>query len=140
MSTGDDRGEYFSDVGFGDGGRSDVEKDLRFRPEEHARRVAAEECAAIDTECMVDREDCSVMGERTWGICMSFRGEAVSMLRRKEAGTGEPDASTVMLSHAGGLSSSNVAVRWFAFPQPALSQPFVPLLSRFSRLVAKGAS
>ena len=62
------------------------------------------------------------------------------MVRRKEAGTGEPDASIVMLNHAGGSSLLGVVVRWFAFPQPASSQPFVALMSRCSSLVAKGAS
>lgn len=71
---------------------------------------------------------------------MAFSGEGVSVLRRKEAGTGEPDVSIVILSHAGDLSSWDVAVRCFASPQPALSQSSVALLSRFSPLVAKGAS
>lgn len=62
------------------------------------------------------------------------------MLRRKEAGTGEPDASMVMLSHAGGSSSLDVVVRVSAPPQPTVSQLLVALLSRFSWLVAKGAS
>ena len=59
---GDNGGEYRWDIGFGDGGRSDVEKDLRFRPEARARRVAAEECATTDTGRKVAREDCSVIG------------------------------------------------------------------------------
>lgn len=42
---------------------------------------------------------------------MSFLGETVSVLWRNEAGTGEPDASIVMLSHAGGSSSLVVVVR-----------------------------
>lgn len=46
----------------GEGGRSDVEKDVRFRLEARARRVAAEECAIIDSEWRVARDDCSVMG------------------------------------------------------------------------------
>lgn len=71
---------------------------------------------------------------------MSFSGEAVSVLRRNEAGTGEPDASKVMLSHAGDSSWLDLIVRWFIFPKPALSQSFVALLSRCSWLVAKGAS
>ena len=54
----------------------------------------------------------------------------VSALSRKEAGTGQPDASTVILSHAGGSSLSAVAVQWFSVSQPA--QPFVALLSKFS--------
>lgn len=54
------------------------------------------------------------------------------MLRRKEAGTGEPDASMVMLSHAGGPSSLDVVVRLSAPPQPRLSQLRVALLSKFS--------
>ena len=62
------------------------------------------------------------------------------MLRRKEMGTGEPDSSIVILSHAGGSSFVDVVLRSFAFPQPASSQPLVALLSRFSRLVAHGAS
>ena len=62
------------------------------------------------------------------------------MLRRKEAGTGEPDASMVMLSHAGDSSLLDVVVRCSAFAQPASSQPVVTLLSIFSWLVAKGAS
>ncbi len=73
-------------------------------------------------------------------MCMCLLGEAISVLRRKEAGTGEPDASRVMLSHAGGSSLRDFVVRQFAFPQPALSQSFIALLSRFSWLVAKGAS
>ena len=71
---------------------------------------------------------------------MSFLGETVSVLRRKEAGTGEPDASTVMLSHASDSSSLDVVVRFFTSPQPTGSQSFVVLLSRFSWLAAKGAS
>lgn len=71
---------------------------------------------------------------------MSFLGEGVSVLRRKEAGTGQPDASIVMLSQAGSSSSSDIVVGWFAFPQIPLSQSFVALLSRFSWLVANGAS
>lgn len=49
-------------MGFGDGGRSDVEKDLRFRPEARARRVAADDRATIDNGRRVAREDCSVIG------------------------------------------------------------------------------
>ena len=70
---------------------------------------------------------------------MSFFGEMISALLRKEAGTGQPDASTVMPSHAGGSSLSAVEVQWFNVPQPA-SQSFVVLLSKFSWLVTKGAS
>ena len=62
MSTGEDGGESRWGVGCGDGGRSEVEKDLRFRPEARARRVAAEECAAIDNGRRVASEDCSVIG------------------------------------------------------------------------------
>ena len=62
------------------------------------------------------------------------------MLRRKEAGTGEPVASMVMLSHAGDSSSLDVVVRVSAPPRPRLSQLPVALLSRFSSLGAKGAS
>lgn len=62
MSTGEDGRERRWNVGFGDGGRSDVEKDLRLRPEARARRVAAEECATIDSGRKVAREDCSVIG------------------------------------------------------------------------------
>ena len=62
MSTGEDEGELRWGVRFGDGGRSDVENDLRFRPEARARRVAAEECAAIDKGRKVASEDCSVIG------------------------------------------------------------------------------
>ena len=62
MSTGEDGGETCWDLKFGGGGRSDVEKDLRFRPEARARSVAAEECAAIDKGRRVASEDCSVMG------------------------------------------------------------------------------
>ena len=62
MSTGEDGGECCWDVGLGAGGRSDVEKDLRFRLEARARRVAAEGCAMIDTGRKVEREDCSVIG------------------------------------------------------------------------------
>ena len=43
-------------------------------------------------------------------MCMNFSGKAVSVLRRKEAGTGEPDASRVMFSHAGGSSLLDVVV------------------------------
>ena len=68
---------------------------------------------------------------------MSFLGEAVSKL---EAGTGEPDASITILSHAGDSSLADVVVKCSAFPQPAPSQSCIALLSRFSRLVAKGAS
>lgn len=135
---GEDGGERCWDVVFG-GGRSDVEKDLRFKPEERARRVAAEDCATIDIGRKVAREDRSVIGSRTCGMCMSFRGDGVSVLPRKEAGTGEPEASMVMLSHAG-ASSLVIVVRWSAFAQPAISQPFVALLFRFSWLVAKAAS
>lgn len=71
---------------------------------------------------------------------MCFVGEPVSVVRRKEAGTGEPDASIVISSHAGGSSLLGVVARWFAFPQPASSQQFVALPSRCSWLVAKGAS
>lgn len=62
MSTGEGGGERRWEVRFPDGGRSDVEKDLRFRPEARARRVAAEECAIIDNGRKVAREDCSVIG------------------------------------------------------------------------------
>lgn len=106
---GEDEGERRLDAVFG-GGRSDVEKDLRFKPEARARRVAVEDCATIDTGRKVAREDCSVIGSRTCGMCTSFWGDGVSVLRRKEAGTGEPDASMVMLSHAG-ASSLVVVVR-----------------------------
>lgn len=41
----------------------------------------------------------------------SSAGEAASVLWRKEAGTGEPDASMVMLSHAGGSSLLDVLLR-----------------------------
>lgn len=71
---------------------------------------------------------------------MSFLGEIISVLRRKEAGTGEPDASIVILSHAGGSSSLDVVVSQFAFSQPVLFQSFVAMLSRSSWLAAKGAS
>ena len=80
-----------------------------------------------------------MIGQRTWGICVSFFEEIVSALFRKEAGTGQPDASAVMPSHAGGSSLSAVVVQWFNIPQPA-SHSFVALLSRFSWLVTKGAS
>lgn len=49
-------------MGIGDGGRSDVEKDFRFRLEARARSVAAEECATMDSGRKVAREDCSVIG------------------------------------------------------------------------------
>ena len=101
--------------------------------------MAPEDCAAIDNGRKVAREDCSVIGQRTWGICVSLFGEMVSALFRKEAGTGQPDASIVMPSHAGGSSLSAVVVQWFNVPQPA-SQSCLALLSRFSWLVTKGAS
>ena len=135
---GEGGGDGVRVVGLGDGGRSDVEKDLRFRLEARARRVATEDCAARDNGRRVAREDCSVMGQRTWGICVSLFGEMGSALSRKEAGTGQPDASTVMPSHAGGTSLSAVVVQWFNVPQPA--QSFVSLLSKFSWLLTKGAS
>lgn len=62
MSIAEGGGECRWYVVFKDGGRSDVEKDLRFRPEARARRVAAEECATIDRGRKVAREDCSVIG------------------------------------------------------------------------------
>ena len=89
------------EFGGANGGRSDVEKDLRFRLEARARRLAAEDCATIVVGRKVAKEDCSVIGSRTCGMCVSFWGDGVSVLRRKEAGTGEPDASMVILSHAG---------------------------------------
>ena len=101
--------------------------------------MAPEDCAAIDNGRRVAKEDCSVIGQRMWGICVSLLGERVSALFRKEAGTGHPDVSTVMPSHAGGSSSSTVVAQWFNVPQPT-SQPFVALLSKFSWLVTKGAS
>ena len=54
------------------------------------------------------------------------------MLRRKEAGTGEPDASMVILSHASDPSWLDVVVRCSAFSQPASAQPVVALLSIIS--------
>lgn len=62
MGTGEDGGDGHWDEKFGDGGRSDVEKDLRFKPEVRARRVAAEECATMDDGRKVASEDCSVIG------------------------------------------------------------------------------
>ena len=62
MSTGEGGGECRWNAGLGDGGRSDVEKDLRFRLEARTRRVAAEDCATIDSGRKVAREDCSVIG------------------------------------------------------------------------------
>ena len=137
---GEQGGERRCDVAFGDGGRSDVEKDLRFRLEARPRRVAAEECATMESGRKVEREDCSVIGSRTCGMCTDFTEETVSMLRRKETGTGEPDASIVILSHAGRSSLLGSGIVCNAFPQPASSQPFITLLSRFSWLVAYGAS
>ena len=137
---GEQGGECRCDVAFGDGARSDVEKDLRFRLEARPRRVAAEECATMDSGRKVEREDCSVIGSRTCGTCTDFVGGTVSMLRRNETGTGEPDASIVILSHAGRSSLLGSVIVCNAFPQPASSQPFVALLSRFSWLVAHGAS
>lgn len=125
-------------MGVGEGGRLDVEKDLRFRLEARVRRVAAEECAGKDSGRKVARDDRSVIGSRICGTCTSFVGETVSELRRKETGTGEPEASMVMLSHAGGSSLLDVVVAWFVFPQPAASHSFA--LSKFSQLVVKGAS
>lgn len=81
-----------------------------------------------------------MIGSRTCGIWISFLGEAGSVLRRKEAGTGEPDTSMVMLSHAGGSSSSNVVEIFFASAQSTLFRILVALLFRFSSLVTKGAS
>ncbi len=57
---GRDRGCW--DVRLVEGGRSDVEKELRFRLEARARRVATDECATMDSGRRVEREDCSVMG------------------------------------------------------------------------------
>ena len=127
-------------MGLEDGGRSDVENDLRFRLEARVRRVAAEECAGMDSGRKVAREDRSVIGSRTCGTCTSFVGKTVSELRRKETGTGEPDASIVILNHPGGSTLLGVVVAWFALPQLASSQPLVALLSKFSWLVTKGAS
>lgn len=136
MSTGEDGGEGRGDVGLGEGGRSDVEKDLRFRLEARVRRVAAEECAGKDSGRKVARDDRSVIGSRTCGTC----GETVLELRRKEMGTGEPDSSTVMLSHAGGSSLLDIVVALFALSQPAASESFITLPSKFSQLVVTGAS
>ena len=61
-SAGEDGGGFRWEAGSGDGGRSDVENDLRLRPEARARRVAAEDCATIDSGRKVAREDCSVIG------------------------------------------------------------------------------
>lgn len=127
-------------MGLGEGRRSDVEKDLRFRLEARVRRVAAEERAGRDSGRKVARDDRSVIGSRMCGTCTRFVGETVSELRRKETGTGEPDASMVMLSHAGGSSLLDIVLAWFAFPQPAASHSFATLLSKFSKLVVKGAS
>ena len=137
---GEQGGECRCDVAFGDGGRSDVEKDLRFRLEARPRRVAAEGCATMESGRKVEREDCSVIGSRTCGTCTDFIGENVSVLRRKETGTGEPDASIVIFSHAGGSSLLGSEIVCNAFSQPASSQLFIALLSRFSWLVAHGAS
>ena len=129
---GEQGGECRCDSAFRDGGRSDVEKDLRFRLEARPRRVAAEECATIESGRKVEREDCSVIGSRTCGTCTDFTEETVSMLRRKETGTGEPDASIVILSHAGRSLLLGSGIVCNAFPQPASSQSFVALPSRFS--------
>ena len=94
----------------------------------------------MDSGRKVEREDCSVIGSRMCGTCTDFVGETVSMLRRKEMGTGEPDASTVILSHAGLSSLLGSVIVCNGFPQRASSQPVVALLSRFSWLVAHGAS
>ena len=118
MSTGEGEGECRWQGCFGDGGRSDVEKDLRLTLEARVRRVAAEGCAAIDSGRKVAREDFSVIGSRTCGTCTDFEGETVSMLRRKETGTGAPVASKVIFSHAGGSLSLDAAVVSNA-PQPA---------------------
>lgn len=57
-----DGGECCLLVGSADGGRSDVENDLRFRLDTRARRVAADGCATTDNGRKVANEDCSVMG------------------------------------------------------------------------------
>ena len=119
MSTGEQGGEWRCDEVFADGGRSDVEKDLRFRLEARRRRVATEECATMDSGRKVEREDCSVIGSRTCGTCTDFVGETVSMLRRKETGTGDPDASIVILSHAGCSPLLGSVIVCNAFSQPA---------------------
>ena len=122
---GEQGGDCRCDVAFGDGGRSDVEKDLRFRLEARARRVANEECATMESGRKVEREDCSVIGSRTCGTCTDFGGATVSLLRRKETGTGEPDVSIVILSHAGRSSLLGSVIVCNASPQPASIQLFV---------------